>query len=547
MGLKEFAAPSFMAGRKCMKDDSCQSAWVRREGMALLTDWYELTMMGGYFHAGRGQTRACFEYFFRELPPHNGYAVLAGLDAFLDYYQYLHFDEDDIVYLRSTKALDEAFLRSLSDFRPQCDIWAIPEGSVVFPYEPLIRVEGPLFEAQFLETFLLNAMNYPTLVATKAARICAVASPDPVIEFGLRRAQGPDGGLAGSRAAYIGGCEGSSNVLAGKYFGIPVRGTHAHSWVMSFPSEIEAFRAYVRAYPQAPILLVDTYDTLASGVPNAIRVFQEMRKAGNPQRVAIRLDSGDLARLSKAAYEMITSAGFSDPLIVASNELDEDLIADLKRQGAKINSWGVGTKLITGGESPALTGIYKLVALHDGQSWQPKVKLSSNPAKTTDPGVKRPVRYFDDRGRPLGDVLYLDDASPRHAPRPQGRGYELNKPAKAGSNPAVTDISGIDRQHFHLKRHLRGVASQEELLKPVVHSGQRLAPAEPLDDIRSRARRQIASLPDELKRLRNPEIYPVVLSADMAKLKEEMLKGGLGFRPPGAPPSRTGLKILQAR
>jgi len=554
MGLEIFVAPSLRAGRRRMKDDSCQSAWVHRQGMALLTDWYELTMMGGYFHAGRGEVRACFEYFFRELPPHNGYAVLAGLEAFLDFYQNLRFNEDDIAYLRSTKVFDEAFLKSLSDFHPQCDIWAIPEGSVVFPYEPLIRVEGPLFEAQLLETFLLNAMNYPTLVATKAARICAVAHPDPVIEFGLRRAQGPDGGLAGSRAAYIGGCEGTSNVLAGKYFGIPVRGTHAHSWVMSFPSELEAFRAYAKAYPQSPILLVDTYDTLTSGVPNAIRVFCEMKEAGNPQRVAIRLDSGDLARLSKAAYDMITSAGFDDPLIVASNELDEDLIADLKRQGAKINSWGVGTKLITAGESPALTGIYKLVALHDGQSWQPKVKLSSNPAKTTDPGIKQPIRYFDGDGKPLGDVLYLEDASPRHAPRPQGRGYESNKPAEAGSafaryeetaaamreddHPVIPAkagiqskaevITGIDRQHFHLKRHLRGVASQEDLLRPVVHSGQRLAPAEPLNDIRSRARRQIAALPDELKRLRNPEIYPVVLSPDLAKLKEEMLKGGLG-------------------
>jgi nicotinate phosphoribosyltransferase len=513
-----------------MTSTSSPSAWVRRQGLALLTDWYELTMMGGYYHAGHGQTPACFEYFFRELPPHNGFAALAGLEAFLDFYETLSFSPDDIAYLRSTGAFDANFLDSLSQFKPQCDAWAIPEGTVVFPYEPLIRVEGPLFEAQLLETFLLNAMNYPTLVATKAARICAVASPDPVIEFGLRRAQGPDGGLIGSRAAYIGGCEGSSNVLAGKYFGIPVRGTHAHSWVMSFPSELEAFRAYVKAYPQTPILLVDTYDTLASGVPNAIRVFSEMKKAGNPQRVAIRLDSGDLARLSKAAYDMITSAGFDDPLIVASNELDEDLIADLKRQGAKINSWGVGTKLITAGESPALTGIYKLVALHDGKAWQPKVKLSSNPAKATDPGIKRPIRYFDADGKPLGDVLYLDNASPRHAPRPQGRGYELHKPAEAGSTPAATggDITAIDRQHFHLKRHLQGIASQEDLLQPVVRSGQRLAPAEPLDDIRSRARRQIASLPDELKRLRNPEIYPVVLSADLAKLKEEMLKGGLG-------------------
>lgn len=483
---------------------SCQTAWVRRQGLALLTDWYELTMMGGYYHTGRGEMRACFEYLFRELPPHNGYAVLAGLEAFLDYYEALRFDEDDIAYLRSTGTFDEAFLTSLLAFQPNCDIWAIPEGSVVFPCEPLIRVEGPLFEAQLLETFLLNAMNYPTLVATKSARICQVASPDPVIEFGLRRAQGPDGGLAGSRAAYIGGCVGTSNVMAGKHFGIPVRGTHAHSWIMSFPSEIEAFRAYVKVYPQSPILLVDTYDTLASGVPNAIRVFKEMQVAGNPQRIAVRLDSGDLARLSKAAYEMITAAGFDDPLIVASNELDEDLIADLKRQGAKINSWGVGTKLITAGESPALTGIYKLVALQNGGGWTPRLKLSSNPAKTTDPGPKRVVRYYEERDRPVGDILYLN-------------GEDI---------PNANEIAGVDRQQFHHQYRLRPVVRREDLLQLCVQAGRRVASPEPLLKIRERARQQIASLPEELKRLRNPEIYPVALSPKLAKLKEGMLRRG---------------------
>ncbi len=476
--------------------------WVHREGLALLTDWYELTMMGGYHSAGKGGERACFEYFFRELPPHNGFAVAAGLEAFLDYYENLKFEDDDIRYLKESGCFRESFLSSLRSFRPSCDIWAVPEGTVVFPLEPMIRVEGPLFEAQLLETFLLNAINYPTLIATKAARICQVAGDDPVSEFGLRRAQGPDGGLSGSRAAYIGGCAGTSNVLAGKLFDIPVKGTQAHSWVMSFPSELDAFRAYVKIYPDSPILLVDTYDTLTSGVPNAIRVFQEMKEAGNPQRVAIRLDSGDLAKLSKAAYAMITAAGFEDPLIVASNELDEDLIADLKRQGARINSWGVGTNLITSRDAPALSGVYKLTALRTETGWIPKLKQSSNPFKTTDPGPKIAVRYYDENSQPIGDLLYLE-------------GETILK---------GKEVVGIDRQQFYRKYILRNANRYEELMQLCVKDGVRVKDPEPLIVIRERARRQIAALPDELKRLRNPEIYPVALSPKLARLKEELLR-----------------------
>lgn len=497
---KETSAGSIK--RTADQKESCQFEWVHRRGLSLLTDWYELTMMGGYHRSGMGQQRACFEYFFRDLPPHNGFAVLAGLEAFLEYYETLHFDEEDVAYLQSSGSFDETFLESLRSFKPACDVYAIPEGTIVFPYEPIIRVEGPLFEAQLLETFLLNAMNYPTLVATKAARICQVADGDPVIEFGLRRAQGPDGGLVGSRAAYIGGCMGTSNVLAGKHFGIPVKGTHAHSWVMSFPSEIEAFRAYVQVYPEAPILLVDTYDTLTSGIPNAIKVFKEMKQAGNPQRAAIRLDSGDLARLSKAAYEMITQAGFDDPLIVASNELDEDLIADLKRQGARINSWGVGTNLITCKDAPALSGVYKLAAIHTGSEWEPRIKLSSNPAKTTDPGPRRAVRFYDRAGAPLGDVLYL-------------AGEEV---------PEGDAITGMDRQHFYRHYHFQNADRFEELARAYFRRGRRVLAAIPLEEIRRRAKEQIASLPEELKRLRNPEIYPVALSPLLAKLKEKLLR-----------------------
>jgi nicotinate phosphoribosyltransferase len=484
------------------KDESCQSNWVQRKDLALLTDWYELTMMGGYQRSGLGAVKACFEYFFRNLPPHNGFAVLAGLEAFLSYCENLHFENEDISYLQSTGIFDKAFLESLRSFQLTCDIWAIPEGSVVFPFEPIIRVEGPLFQAQLMETFLLNAMNYPTLVATKAARICQVAEEDPVIEFGLRRAQGPDGGLAGSRAAYIGGCAGTSNVLAGKHFGIPVSGTLAHSWVMSFGSELEAFSAYVKIYPDHPILLVDTYDTLESGIPNAIQIFKELRDQGKSPRAAIRLDSGDLARLSKAAYDMITKAGFEDPLIVASNELDEDLIADLKRQGARINSWGVGTHLITCRDAPALSGVYKLCAVKHDKKWEPRLKLSSNPEKTTDPGVKRAMRYFNENGDPLGDVLYLHNEK----------------------SPHDTDVIGLDRQRFHRTQRFHDIADSRELAKLFIRKGKRLLPPESLMDVRQRAQLQVNALPEELKRLRNPEIYPVLLSPRLAKFKENIIR-----------------------
>jgi nicotinate phosphoribosyltransferase len=383
--------------------------WFRREGMALLTDFYELTMMAGYWKDDRTEQRVSFDYFFRSLPPHAGFGVAAGLDVFLDYLEHLRFEEDDLQYLRSLKMFDPNFLKFLGAFRPSCTVRAIAEGSLVFPFEPIVQIEGSIFEAQLIETALLNLLNYQTLIATKSARICLAANGESVMEFGLRRAHGPDGGLSGSRAAYIGGCSSTSNVLAGKVYGIPVSGTHAHSWVMSYPNELDAFRAFARHYPDCCVLLVDTYDTVKSGVPNAIQVFQEMRAEGYRMRPAIRLDSGDLAKLSKIAYRMMTEAGLEDPLIVGSNDLDEDLIADLKRQGAKINAWGVGTHLITAHDCPALNGVYKLVAVHDGAAWQPRMKISSNIEKATDPGRKQLVRYYDAEDHPIGDVIHMAD------------------------------------------------------------------------------------------------------------------------------------------
>jgi nicotinate phosphoribosyltransferase len=478
-----------------------RETWHRREGLALLTDYYELTMLAGYWKANRAQEQAAFEYFFRSLPPHAGFAVAAGLQPFLDYLENLRFTADDLAYLRSLNAFEESFLNFLADFRPQCTIRAVPEGTLVFPHEPVVQVQGTLMEAQFLETALLNFMNYQTLIATKAARVCQAAEGQPVLEFGLRRAHGPDGGLSGSRAAYIGGCHSTSNVLAGKVYDLPVAGTHAHSWVMSFQSELEAFREFANQYPDKCVLLVDTYDTIESGVPNAITVYKEMRDRGCTVRPAIRLDSGDLAKLSKQAHKLMTDAGFDNPLIVASNDLDEDLIADLKRQGAKINAWGVGTKLITAFDCPALNGVYKLVAVQLNGQWHSRIKLSSNLEKATDPGRKEIVRCYAAGGEPLGDVLCE-------------AGEEL------GSNGRLI---GRHRLQPHLEARIKNVARTEILFETVFENGKRTMPPPSIHAIRERAQQQMAAMPDEYKRLRNPQFYNVILSPAIGAVKENLL------------------------
>jgi nicotinate phosphoribosyltransferase len=475
--------------------------WFRREGLALLTDFYELTMMAGYWLDGRTELRVTFDYFFRSLPPHAGFAITAGLEPFLNYIEHLRFEPDDIEYLGSLGVFDQRFLDYLQGFRPKFSIRAVPEGSLVFPFEPVITIEGTIFETQLIESALLNFLNYQTLIATKAARVCLASDGDPVMEFGLRRAHGPDGGLSGSRAAYIGGCVSTSNVLAGMVYGIPVAGTHAHSWVMSYDNELDAFRAFAKHYPEKCVLLVDTYDTVKSGVPNAIQVFKEMREQGIPIRPAIRLDSGDLARLSKIAWRMMAEAGLDNPLIVASNDLDEDLIADLKRQGAKINAWGVGTHLITAYDAPALNGVYKLVAVHDGAQWQARMKISSNLEKATDPGRKQIIRYYDTEDHPLCDVMYGEDEA---------------------WAPAGT-IVGRSRVLPHLPVKILGAARGEPLLQPVFAHGQRLSQPQPIQAIRDHARRQIESLREEFKRLRNPEIYRVAVSEHIGELKNQVL------------------------
>ena len=380
--------------------------------LTLLTDLYELTMMQGYYESNSTET-VIFDAFYRKNPCGNGYAIAAGLDQVIDYIKNLHFSDEDITYLDSLGIFHAPFLEYLRSFHFEGDIWAIPEGSVVFPYEPLVKVIAPIMQAQLVETALLNIVNHQSLIATKTARVVQAARGDGIMEFGLRRAQGPDAGVYGARAAMIGGCIGTSNVLTGQLFDVPVKGTHAHSWIMSFPDEYTAFKKYSELYPNACLLLVDTYDTLRSGVPNAIRVFQEMRAAGQDLKgYGIRLDSGDLAYMSKQARKMLDEAGFTDAIISASSDLDEYLIDSLKTQGAAITSWGVGTNMITSKDCPAFGGVYKLAAVLDEKTGKfiPKIKLSENTEKITNPGNKKILRIYDkESGKIRADLICLVD------------------------------------------------------------------------------------------------------------------------------------------
>jgi nicotinate phosphoribosyltransferase len=481
--------------------------------LTLLTDFYELTMMQAYHQSAKesGQNqRAVFDMFYRENPCGNGYSVAAGLAQLIDYIKNLHFNDDDIEYLRSVKTFREPFLAYLKDFRFTGDIYAVPEGTVVFPGEPLIRVDAPLAEAQFIETALLNIINHQSLIATKAARVCWAANNDRVLEFGLRRAQGPDAGVYGARAAMIGGCHGTSNVLAGQMFDVPVRGTHAHSWIMSFDEEITAFRTYADMYPNACILLVDTYDTLKSGLPNAIKVFEEMKGKGIPlTQYGIRLDSGDLAYLSKRAREQLDAAGFPDALISASSDLDENLITELKTQGAKITLWGVGTNLITSKECPAFGGVYKLAALSTGgEPYVPKIKLSENPVKVTNPGVKKVFRLYDAvTGKMKADLITL-----------------ANEQLYNREDLTIFDPLATWRR-MTLPANTYTV---RELLEPVFVNGVCVYPEYSVMDIRAYAETERDSLWEEHKRLVNPHIMPVDLSQQLYNLKQMMITQARG-------------------
>ena len=476
--------------------------------LTLLTDFYELTMMQAYHHhqmtTGRKQT-AVFDMFYRENPCGNGYAVAAGLQQVIDYVNELSFTDEDIAYLQSTGTFNDSFLSYLKGFRFSGNIYSVPEGTVIFPGEPILQVVAPLMEAQLIETAILNIINHQSLIATKAARVCWAAQGDRVLEFGLRRAQGPDAGLYGARAAMIGGCSGTSNVLAGQMFDVPVRGTHAHSWIMCFDTELEAFEYYASLYPKACILLVDTYDTLKSGVPNAIKVFQGMRNKGIPlANYGIRLDSGDLAYLSKQARKMLDAAGFNDAFISASNDLDEYLISELKNQGAKISLWGVGTHLITSKEYPAFGGVYKIAALStDGGEWQHKIKLSEDPVKVTNPGVKKIFRLYDAKsGKMKADLIALSDEK-----------LDNTKDLTIFDPIATWKRMTLKAEEFTVR----------ELLQPVFENGKCVYPRLTVTEICAYAAKERGTLWDEHKRLVRPHTMPVDLSQKLYDLKQSMI------------------------
>lgn len=469
--------------------------------LTLLTDLYQLTMMYGYFQQDCHEMQCVFDVFYRKKPEDSAYCIMAGLEQVIEYLENLNFSDDDIVYLRSLDLFDEKFLGELKHFCFHGELYAVPEGTVVFPQEPFIRVLAPIWEAQLIETALLNMINHQTLIATKASRIVYAAAGDTIMEFGTRRAQGPDAAIYGARAAIIGGASSTSNVLAGKLFDVPISGTHAHSWVLSFPSELEAFRAYAKTFPDSCLLLVDTYDTLNSGVPNAIQVFKELKAEGH-QSLGIRLDSGDLAYLSKKARAMLDQAGLPDIKICASNDLDEVLIRDLKSQGARIDIWGVGTKLITGGTSPALGGVYKLAAELVGGSWIPKMKLSENSEKVTLPGYKKIFRLYDQTShKALADVIALENESLNDK-----QPLRIYHPTEPWKSQVI--------EHFEVR----------ELLVPVFQEGARVYEKPTLQEISVYARQELETLWDEYKRPYNPQEYKVDLSDDLYDLKVGLLK-----------------------
>jgi nicotinate phosphoribosyltransferase len=474
------------------------------QSLTLLTDLYQITMAYGYWKAGMADKEAVFHMFFRKNPFKGGFAVACGLAYVTDILTNFAFDKADLEYLASLKGnngkplFEKSFLDYLFKTPFACDVDAIPEGTVVFPHEPLIRVKGPIVQAQILETILLNIMNFQTLIATKAARVAIAAGDQPVLEFGLRRAQGIDGSLAASRAAYIGGCSATSNVLAGKMFGIPVKGTHAHSWVMAFPDELTAFREYAKAMPNNCVFLVDTYDTI-KGVKNAIIVGNELRAKGF-EMAGIRLDSGDLAYLSIEARKLLDDAGFPEAKIVASNDIDENILESMKRQGAKIDIWGIGTKMITAYDQPALGGVYKLSAIRDkGQEWQYKLKLSEQSIKISNPGILQ-VRRYSDGIENEGDAIYDLDHEPKEGCR------------------IISPVDAIRRKALAPELH------HDDLLIPVFAAGKCVYAPPDVHAARKRTQKQLAAFHPGIKRFANPHEYPVGLEETLHNIKISMIE-----------------------
>ena len=477
---------------------------MNKQDLTLLTDLYELTMMQGYYVKGQNE-KVIFDVFFRANPCNNGYSVCAGLDQVIDYIKNLNFTYEDVDYLRGLGIFSEDFLHYLSGFHFSGDIYAIPEGSVIFPKEPILKVIAPIMEAQLVETVLLTILNHQCLIATKASRVVYAANGDGVMEFGLRRAQGPDAGLYGARAAIIGGCVGTSNVLAGQLFDVPVMGTHAHSWIMSFPDEYTAFKAYADLYPDNCTLLVDTYDTLKSGVPNAIRVFREFKESGRTfKKYGIRLDSGDLAYLSKQARKMLDEAGFTDATITASNDLDEYLLHDLKMQGAAINSWGVGTHLITSKDCPSFGGVYKLAAIQNEEGeFIPKIKISENTEKITNPGNKTIYRIYEkDSGKLKADLICFAD--------------ETFDPSE--------DLLLFDPIETWKKTRLPGGSyTMREMMVPIFRNGECIYQSPSVKEIADYCRQEKETLWEETQRLFYPHQIYVDLSPKLYEVKKNLL------------------------
>jgi nicotinate phosphoribosyltransferase len=472
--------------------------------LSLLTDFYQMTMSYGYWKSGLAEKESVFHHFFRRAPFGGGFTIACGLESLVDYLQNFHFDESDLTYLESLKSSDgtstfeSAFLDYLGKMKFSCDIDAVPEGTVVFPYEPLVRVRGPLIQCQIIESPLLNLMNFPSLIATKAARICLAAKGDEVIEFGLRRAQGIDGAMTASRSAYVGGCNSTSNVLAGKIYGIPVKGTHSHSWVMVFDEELESFKTYARCLPSNCVFLVDTYDTI-QGVKYAIEVGHWLEKQGK-QLVGIRLDSGDLSYLSVISRKMLDDAGFKNAQIVASNELDEKIISELKRQGAQIHVWGVGTNLVTGKDQGALDGVYKLSAIREkDKDWVYKLKLSEQMIKISNPGILQ-VRRFSNGNENIGDVIY-DIQS------------KMNE-----------DITCVDPFDSTKQRVLKHEWKSKDLLQPIFREGCLVYKLPALDAIRENTKDELEGFYAGIKRFLNPHQYPVGMEKSLYDKKIELIK-----------------------
>ncbi len=464
----------------------------------MLTDFYELTMANGYFESGMAEDIAYFDMFFRRIPDGGGYAIMAGLEQVIHYLNNLEFTEEDIAYLKSKKMFSREFLAYLKNFHFTCDVWAVPEGTPIFPGEPILTVRGPVIQAQFVETMILLLINHQSLIATKASRIARAAGGRPVMEFGTRRAHGASAAIYGARAAYIGGCAGTACTISDRDFGIAALGTMAHSWVQMYPNEYEAFRKYAEIYPDNCTLLVDTYNVLKSGVPAAIRIFDEMK----PKSKGIRIDSGDVAYLTKQARKMLDQAGHEDCKIVVSNSLDEYIIEDVIAEGARIDSFGVGERLITAKSEPVFGGVYKLSALEQDGTMVPKIKISENVEKITNPGFKTVYRLFDqDSHKAVADVIALDSE-----PAPDGKEYEI-----------------FDPQAVWKRKRLRNFYAKN-LRAQIFDHGDCIYASPSIDEIKAYCQTQMSTLWDETLRLENPQTYYVDLSKDLWELKNRLIE-----------------------